>query len=64
MISTLPKGTIVSVASLFRYKDDILSLNSFVDRIYPIEPEIKDATNTDRSTSYLDLHLEIDSEGG
>jgi hypothetical protein len=77
MTSTLPKGTIVSVASLLaasstkdiligatNSKDDILSLNSFVDRIYPIEPEIKDATNTDRSTSYLDLHLEIDSEGG
>jgi hypothetical protein len=34
----------------------------FVDRIYPIELEIKDATDTDRSASYLDLHLEIDSE--
>ena len=35
----------------------------FVDRIYPIELEIKDSTDTDRSASYLDLHLEIDSEG-
>ena len=35
----------------------------FVDRIYPIELEIKDATDTDRSVSYLDLHFEIDSEG-
>jgi hypothetical protein len=26
------------------------------------ELEIKDATNTDRSASYLGLHLEIDSE--
>jgi hypothetical protein len=34
----------------------------FVDRIYPIELEIKDSTYTDRSASYLDLHLEIDSE--
>jgi hypothetical protein len=33
----------------------------FVDRIYPIELEIKDTTYTDRSASYLDLHLEIDS---
>ena len=48
---------------MFRYKDDVLSLNHFVDRIYPIEPEIKDATDTDRSASYLNLHLEIDSEG-
>jgi hypothetical protein len=42
----------------------VLSLNNyrfgdFVDRIYPIELEIKDTT--DRSASYLDLHLEIDS---
>jgi hypothetical protein len=52
----------------FRYIDDVLSLNhsrlgDFVDRIYPIELEIKDITDTDRSVSYLDLHLEIDSEG-
>jgi hypothetical protein len=48
----------------FRYVDDVLSLNNsrfgdFVDRIYPIELEIKDTTDTDRSASYL----EIDSEG-
>ena len=30
---------------------------------YPIELEIKDTTDTDRSASYLDIHLEIDSEG-
>jgi hypothetical protein len=48
---------------MFRYKDDVLSLNNFVDRIYPIEPEIKDTRDTDRSISYLDLHREIDSEG-
>jgi hypothetical protein len=35
----------------------------FVDLIYPIEFEIKDTTDTDRSASYLDLQLEIDSEG-
>ena len=35
----------------------------FVDRIYPIELEIKDTTYTDRSASYHDLHLEIESEG-
>ena len=35
----------------------------FVDRIYPIELEIKDTKDTDRSALYLDLHLEIDSEG-
>ena len=47
----------------FRYKDDVLSLDNYVERIYPIEPEIKDTTDTDRSASYLDLHLTIDSEG-
>ena len=52
----------------FRYIDDVLSLNNFrlgdfVDRIYPIELEIKDITDTDTSASYLDLHLEIDNEG-
>jgi hypothetical protein len=51
----------------FRYIDDFRSLNNyrfgdFVYRIYPIELEIKDTTDTDRSASYLDLHLEIDSE--
>ena len=29
----------------------------------PFETEIKDTTNTDRSASYLNLRLEIDSEG-
>ena len=52
----------------FRYIDNVLSLNNsrfgdFVDRIYPIGLEIKYTTDTDRSASYLDLHLEIDSEG-
>jgi len=44
----------------FRYIDDVLSINNsrfgdFVDRICPIELEIKDTTDTDRSASYLDL---------
>jgi hypothetical protein len=52
----------------FRYIDDVFSLNNsrfgdFVDRIYSIELEIKDTTDTDWSASYLDLHLEIESEG-
>jgi hypothetical protein len=50
----------------FRYIDDVLSLNNsrfWWFRIYPIELEIKDTTDTDRSASYLDLNLEIDSEG-
>jgi hypothetical protein len=52
----------------FRYMDDVLSLNNsrfddFVDRIYPVELEIKDTTDTDRSASCVDIHLEIDSKG-
>ena len=35
----------------------------YVDHIYPNELVIKDTTNTDRSASYHDLHLEIDNEG-
>ena len=35
----------------------------YVDRIYPSELEIKDTTETIRSASYLDLHLEIDNNG-
>ena len=51
----------------FRCIDDVLSLSNsrfgdFVDRIYLSEFEIKDTTDTDGSASYLDLHLEIDSE--
>jgi hypothetical protein len=52
----------------FRYIDEVLSLNNsrfgdFVDRIYPIELEINDTTDTYTCASYLDLHLEIDSDG-
>ena len=32
-------------------------------RIYLIELEMKDTTDTDRFALYLDLHLEIDNEG-
>ena len=44
----------------FRYIDDVLSLNNsrlgdFVDLIYPIELEIKDIKDTDKSASYLDM---------
>ena len=57
-----------SINFMFRYIDDVRSLNNsqfgnFVDRIYPIEFEIKDTTDTARSVSYFDLLLEIDSEG-
>jgi len=37
-------------------------IGDFGGRFYPIYPEIKDTTDTDRSASDLDLHLEIESE--
>jgi hypothetical protein len=48
------------------YIDDVLSLNNFnfcdfVDHTY-IELEKKGTTDTAMSVSFLDLHLEIDSE--
>jgi hypothetical protein len=51
----------------FCYIDDVYSQNNstlgdFVDCIYHNEFEIKDTTYKDMSASYLDLHLEIDSE--
>jgi len=51
----------------FHYIDDMLSLSNstfgdFVDRICPIEFEIKDTTDTARSASYIDPHLKIDNE--
>jgi hypothetical protein len=51
----------------FRYTDGVLAVNNyrlsdFLGCIYPIEIERKDITDTYRSASYLDLHLEIDSE--
>jgi hypothetical protein len=54
----------IALKFTFRYIDDVLSLNKsrfgdFVDRMYPIELKIKDITYTDRSASYLDIHLEI-----
>jgi hypothetical protein len=41
--------------------ENFLVESDFVDRIYPIELEIKDTTDTDRSVSYLDLHLKLGS---
>ena len=60
-------------ASLIRYIHVLLyiwcplannsKLSNFVDRIYPIDFEIKDTTDTARPALYFDLHLQIDDEG-
>jgi hypothetical protein len=46
-------------ATLYQERPD---RNNKLWNIYPIELEIKDTTYTNRSVSYLDQHLEIDSE--
>jgi hypothetical protein len=56
-----------SFSVMFRYIDDVLSLNNsrfgdIVDRIYLVVPEIKDTTFTARSSLHIDRHVEIDSE--
>jgi hypothetical protein len=61
------KNLVRSFNFTFHYIDVVLPLTNsklgdFVDSIYPIDLEIKDTTDTDRSASYLDLHLKIDSE--
>jgi hypothetical protein len=58
-----PKEASRSFNFTFRYKDYLLSLNNYLDRIYSIELEAKDTTDTETSASYLYPHLEIDSEG-
>ena len=37
----------------------MLSFGDYVDRIYPIELEIKDISDTDWSASHLDPHIQI-----
>ena len=41
----------------------MIQFGDYIERIYPIELQIKDTTDTVKSASYLDLHLEIDNEG-
>jgi len=53
---------------LFHYIDDVLSLNNknfsnFLHLIYPVELEVKDATDSPNSASYLDLYLKHDING-
>ena len=58
----------VSFNHTFRYIDDVLSINNhnfpnYVHLMYPDELEIKDTTESDKSASYLDILLNIDSNG-
>jgi hypothetical protein len=40
-----------------------LNVLKFLFCSFPSSPEIKDTTDTERSASYLDPHIEVDSEG-
>jgi hypothetical protein len=62
------KKLTVSFNHTFRYIDDVLSINNhnfhnYVHLIYPDEFEIKDTTESDKSASYLDILLNIDTNG-
>jgi len=48
--------TALSTVVLIRFGD-------YLHHIYPNELEVKDTTDTQKSASYLDLHLEIDNGG-
>jgi hypothetical protein len=58
----------VSFNHTYRYIDDVLSINNhnfhkYVHMKYPNELEIKDTKESDKSASYLDILLNIDSNG-
>jgi hypothetical protein len=43
---------------MFDYKDDVLSFNNCGDCIYPIEPEIKDTTDTEANQMTFLVNIE------
>jgi hypothetical protein len=58
----------MSLNHTFRYIDDVLSINNhdfqnYVHLIYPDDFEIKNTTESDISASYLDILLNINSNG-
>jgi hypothetical protein len=68
LITPLVFSNVYSVNPKSRLLVYVLSLNNskfgdYVDRIYLQELEIKDIPDTDRFVLYLDLHVDIDSEG-
>jgi hypothetical protein len=52
-----------NIVSTERYILHMQGLLEYCYICYHIELEIKDTTNTDTSASYLDLHIEIDTDG-
>jgi hypothetical protein len=64
----ITKKLAVSFNHTFRCIDDVLFINNnnfhnYVHLIYPDEHKIKDTTESDKSASYLDNLLNIDSNG-
>jgi hypothetical protein len=64
----LSRNLAVSFNHTFRYIDGVISINNHnfhidVHLIYPDELEIKDTTESDKSASYIDILLNIDSKG-
>jgi hypothetical protein len=62
------KKLAVSFNHTFRYIDDVLSINNhnfhnYVHLIYLTELEINDTTESDKPASYLDILLNIESNG-
>ena len=59
------KTFVPSLNYTLHYTDDVISpyismLCDFIVRIYPIELVINDIPYTDRSATFLDLHIEIE----
>jgi hypothetical protein len=68
MVRDNNKKLAVSFNHKFRYIDDVLSINThnfhnYVPLIYPNELKVKDTRESDKSASYLDILLNIDSNG-
>jgi hypothetical protein len=67
-LGLITKKLVMSFNHTLRYIDDVLSINNhnfhnYALSIYPDELEIKDTTESDKSASYLDIFLNIDSSG-
>ena len=67
-VSSQPEGNSWHLGSTYRYIDDVLSINNpefknYLSQMYPVELEIKDATESNTSVSYLDLRLTIGRDG-
>ena len=68
LLSTGKKKLASQFNFTYRYIDDVLSINNpdfenYLGQMYPAELEIKNMTESNTSTSYLDLFLSIGRDG-